>query len=51
MSNTTAIPCEGDTARQGCGQQIAMIDRGAVVRAGGGQRETSRAYKRRRKAR
>lgn len=37
MSRTTALLCQGDDRRPGCGEPIAMLDRGAVVRAGGGE--------------
>ena len=36
MSRTTAIPCEGDEQKPGCGLPVAMLDRGWLLRAGGG---------------
>lgn len=37
MSQTTALLCEGDDRKPGCKQPVAMLDRGTVVRAGGGE--------------
>jgi hypothetical protein len=37
MSQTTAILCHGDERKEGCGEVIAVKDRGTVVRAGGGE--------------
>lgn len=37
MSQTTALLCEGDERKPGCGQEIAMLNKGSVIRAGGGE--------------
>lgn len=37
MSQTTAVLCHGDERKPGCGEVIAVLDRGSVVRAGGGE--------------
>lgn len=37
MSQTTALLCQGDDRRPGCREPIAMLDRGRVIRAGGGE--------------
>lgn len=37
MSQTKALICQGDEQRPGCGEPIAMLDRGRVIRAGGGE--------------
>ena len=36
MSQTTALRCEGDERKPGCGEPIAMLTDGKVIRAGGG---------------
>lgn len=36
MSRTSALLCQGDERKPGCGEPIAMLDRGRVIRAGGG---------------
>jgi hypothetical protein len=37
VSQTTALLCQGDERKPGCGEPIAMLDRGKVIRAGGGE--------------
>jgi hypothetical protein len=37
LSQTKALLCEGDDRKPGCGEPIAMLDRGRVIRAGGGE--------------
>lgn len=37
MSQTTALLCQGDERKPGCGAVIAVFDRGSVIRAGGGE--------------
>ena len=37
MSQTTVVLCHGDDRKPGCGEPIACLNRGAVVRAGGGE--------------
>jgi hypothetical protein len=36
VSKTTVILCHGDERMPGCGEVIAVVNRGQVVRAGGG---------------
>lgn len=36
MSQTTEILCHGDDRTPGCGEIIALVTRGQLVRAGGG---------------
>lgn len=36
MSKTTTILCHGDSRVAGCGEIIAVVQHGQVVRAGGG---------------
>jgi hypothetical protein len=37
VSKTTALLCRGDARRPGCGAVVGMLDRGAVLCAGGGE--------------
>jgi hypothetical protein len=37
VAQTTAILCHGDDRKAGCGEVIAVADRGRVIRAGGGE--------------
>lgn len=37
MAHTTAILCHGDDRVPGCGEVIALSDRGSVIKAGGGE--------------
>jgi hypothetical protein len=37
VAQTTALLCQGDERKPGCGEPIAMLDRGRVIRAGGGE--------------
>lgn len=37
MSQTKALLCEGDDRKPGCNEPVAMLDRGRVIRAGGGE--------------
>lgn len=37
MSQTTALLCEGDERKPGCGEPIALLTGGQVIRAGGGE--------------
>lgn len=37
VSKTTAILCHGDDRVSGCGEVIAMLNQGSVIRAGGGE--------------
>lgn len=35
--STTVILCHGDDRVPGCGEEIAVVNRGKLVRAGGGE--------------
>lgn len=37
MSHTTALLCNGDDRKPGCGERIALLDRGVVCAVAGAQ--------------
>jgi hypothetical protein len=37
VSQTTVVLCHGDDRKPGCGEPIAVVNRGDVIRAGGGE--------------
>ena len=37
MSQTSALLCQGDERKPGCGEPVALLDRGRVIQAGGSE--------------